>query len=73
MHLVFDGVTLTKAPRKLSGRQKHAAQSIKAMWVKKGEAMDPDTHTHTTGTFYCCRNIFVNASDGTASGVRLSC
>ena len=46
MHLVFDGVTLTKAPRKLSARQKHAAQSIKAMWIKKGEAMDPDTHTY---------------------------
>ena len=45
-HLVFDGVTLTKAPRKLSERQKHAAQSIKAMWIKKGEAMDPDTHTY---------------------------
>ena len=46
MHLVFDGVTLTKAPRKLSDRQKHAAQSIKAMWMKKGEAMDPEMHTY---------------------------
>ena len=46
MHLVFDGVTLTKAPRKLSERQKHAAQSIKAMWMKKGEEMDPDLHTY---------------------------
>ena len=46
MHLVFDGVTLTKAPRKLSARQKHAAQSIKAMWMKKGESMDPDLHTY---------------------------
>lgn len=46
MHLVFDGVTLTKAPRKLSARQKHAAQSIKAMWMKKGEAMDPEAHTY---------------------------
>ena len=46
MHLVFDGVTLTKAPRKLSSRQKHAAQSIKAMWIKRGEAMDPDVHTY---------------------------
>ena len=46
MHLVFDGVTLTKAPRKLSERQKHAAQSIKAMWMKKGEYMDPDLHTY---------------------------
>ena len=46
MHLVFDGVTLTKAPRKLSARQKHAAQSIKAMWMKKREYMDPDLHTY---------------------------
>ena len=46
MHLVFDGVTLTKAPRKLSSRQKHAAQSIKAMWIKRGEAMDPEVHTY---------------------------
>ena len=46
MHLVFDGVTLTKAPRKLSARQKHAAQSIKAMWIKRGEAMDPEVHTY---------------------------
>jgi len=46
MHLVFDGVTLTKAPKQLSLRQKHAAQSIKALWMKKSEAMDPDLHTH---------------------------
>ena len=46
VHLVFDGVTLTKAPRKLSARQKHAAQSIKAMWMKRGEHMDPDLHTY---------------------------
>ena len=46
MHLVFDGVTLTKAPRQLSLRQKHAAQSIRAMWMKRGEAMDPDSHTY---------------------------
>ena len=46
MDLVFDGVTLTKAPQSLSKRQKHAAQAIKAMWMKKGEAMDPDAHTY---------------------------
>ena len=45
MDLIFDGVTLTKAPQALSKRQKHAAQAIKAMWMKKGEAMDPDVHT----------------------------
>ena len=44
--LVFDGVTLTKAPQTLSQRQKHAAQAIKAMWMKKGEGMDPDVHTY---------------------------
>ena len=46
MDLVFDGVTLTKAPQSLSMRQKHAAQAIKAMWMKRGEAMDPDVHTY---------------------------
>ena len=45
MHLVIDGVTLTKAPRKLSSRQKHAAQAIKALWMKK-KVMDPDLHTY---------------------------
>ena len=44
--LVLDGVTLTRAPKPLSGAQKHAAQSIKAMWVKAGEALDNDLHTH---------------------------
>ena len=44
--LVFDGVTLTKAPKSLSKRQKHAAQAIKSMWMKKGEALDPDVHTY---------------------------
>ena len=44
--LVLDGVTLTKAPRSLSKREKHAAQSIKHMWIKKGEALDNDLHTY---------------------------
>ena len=39
MDLVFDVVTLTKAHKKLSARQKHAAQNIKAMWMKRGESM----------------------------------
>ena len=38
--LVLDGVALTKAPRPLSSREKHAAQAIKHMWVKSGEAQD---------------------------------
>ena len=45
MHLVFDGVTLTKAPKNLDLRQKHAAQSIRHMWMKKNERMDPSLHT----------------------------
>ena len=52
MDLVFDGVTLTKAPAGLSKRQKHAAQAIKAMWMKRGEALDPSTHTYNR---YCPR------------------
>ena len=44
--LVLDGVTLTRAPKPLTGAQKHAAQAIKAMWVKKGEALDNNLHTH---------------------------
>ena len=44
--LVLDGVTLTKAPKPLSKREKHAAQAIKHMWVKDGEALDNSLHTH---------------------------
>ena len=44
--LVLDGVTLTKAPRPMSKREKHAAQAIKHMWVKRGEALDNDLHTY---------------------------
>ena len=43
--LVFDGVTLSKAPRSLSGRQKHAAQSLRHMWMQKSEKMDPSLLT----------------------------
>ena len=46
MHLVFDGVTLTKAPKNLDSRQKHAAQSIRHMWMRAKEKMDPKLHTH---------------------------
>lgn len=44
--LVLDGVTLTKAPKPLSARAKHAAQSIDHMWMKRGESMDKDVHTY---------------------------
>ena len=44
--LVLDGVTLTKAPKPLSKREKHAAQAIKHMWVRDGEALDNSLHTH---------------------------
>ena len=47
MHLIFDGVTLTKAPKNLDLRQKHAAQSIRHMWMKKTEKMDPTLHTYS--------------------------
>ena len=43
--LVLDGVTLTRAPKPLSRKEKHAAQAIKHMWVKKGEALDNSLHT----------------------------
>ena len=49
--LVCDGVTLTKAPQSPSKRQKHAAQAIKAMWIKKGEAMSPEVHTYNRYSF----------------------
>ena len=44
--LVLDGVTLSTAPKALSAKEKHAAQSITHMWVLKGEALDNDLHTH---------------------------
>ena len=43
--MVLDGVTLTKAPRPLGKRQKHAALRITNMWVKDGEATNNDIHT----------------------------
>ena len=63
IHLVLDGATLTKARKKLSARQKHAAQSIKAMWMKKGEAMDPDGHTYNR---YSLLQQKLTQSDGIA-------
>ena len=46
IHLTFDGVALTKAPKSLDLRQKHAAQSIRHMWMKKTEKMDHTLFTH---------------------------
>ena len=43
--LVFDGATLARAPKPLSGKEKHAAQAIKYMWVKDGEDLDNSLHT----------------------------
>ena len=43
--LVFDGVTLTKAPRTMSAKQKHAAQSLRHMWMRKCENQDPSLLT----------------------------
>ena len=45
MNLVLDGVTLTMAPKTLTGRVKHAAQRIVHMWMRKGERVDPNVHT----------------------------
>ena len=45
MSLIIDGVTLTKAPKGLSARQKHAAQSVGHMWMRQGERMSNDVHT----------------------------
>ena len=46
LNLVLDGVTLTKAPKTLSGRQKHAAQSITHMWMRKHERPNSDVNTY---------------------------
>ena len=46
VNLVLDGVTLTKAPASLTGQQKHAAQSISHMWMKKTEKLDNKVHTY---------------------------
>ena len=67
VHLILDGVTLTKAPKKMSGRQKHAAQAIKAMWMKKGESMDPDLHSYNRYSalhsfHYCAGSVAGQAS-----------
>ena len=48
MHLILDGVTLTKAPKNLDLRQKHAAQNIRHMCMKKTEKMDPTLLTYNT-------------------------
>ena len=45
MNLVLDGVTLTMPPKTLSGREKHAAQRIGHMWLRKGEKMDSTLFT----------------------------
>ena len=44
--LVLGGVTLTKAPKPLNQREKHAAQAIKYIWVKNGETLDNSLHTY---------------------------
>ena len=44
MNLVLDGVTLTKAPKTLDGRQRHMAQSIKTMWMREREQHTNELH-----------------------------
>ena len=46
MGLVLDGVTLTRAPKPLNAKEKHAAQAIKHMWVRRGETLDNSLHTY---------------------------
>ena len=46
MNLVLDGVTLTMAPKPLGKRQRHMAQAISHMWMKKGEEADPNCHVY---------------------------
>ena len=46
MQLILDGVTLTKAPKPLTARQRHMAQGIKAMWLASGEQHDNAMHTY---------------------------
>ena len=44
MGLVLDGVMLTMAPKSLSGRERHMAQSIKHTWMRQSE--DPTPYCH---------------------------
>ena len=46
MQLVFDGVTLTMAPKPLTARARHMAQSVKHTWVREDEKLDNDSHHH---------------------------
>ena len=46
MSLVFDGVTLTKAPASLNQRQRHVAQSITHNWIKDGEQVCQRRYIH---------------------------
>ena len=46
MQLIIDGVTLTKAPKPLTARQRHMAQGIKAMWILEGEQYDNAMHNY---------------------------
>ena len=51
MNLVFDGVTLAKAPASLNQRQRHMAQSITHNWLKDGEQVS--YHGRANGSFAC--------------------
>ena len=46
LNLCLDGVTLTMPPKPLSGRQKHAAQAVKHLWMKDGEKFDSRLPTY---------------------------
>ena len=53
MNLVFDGVARTAAARGLTGRQKHAAQSIGQMWMRKDARVGPKLHTYNRYGVQC--------------------
>ena len=46
MQLIIDGVTLTKAPKPLTARQRRMAQGIKAMWILEGEQYGNAMHNY---------------------------
>ena len=67
MSMVLDGVTLTKAPKPLNAAQKHMAQSITHMWMKKGESLDNDVHKGASlGWLHWRWAIYFETLDGQA-------
>ena len=72
MHLIFDGLTLTKASKNVDLRQQHAAQNIQHMWMKKAEKMDPAQHTHIRYGVQFGTKVFLWSSEIKARQVSVS-